>query len=216
MANKDSGESNGFVKLDRKILSWEWWDDINTFRLFMTILLMANWEDKEWHGIKIKRGQLWTSIGSLSKKSGLTVRQTRTSLSRLISTNELTSETTKRGQLVTVVKYDLYQSDKRKATKQTTKKRADKRQRGDKQATITKEVKEVKELKEIKEQRGHAAIDLNELLSIEDINNLANEFQNLDSLLWEVEGEINRTGKKIRAPYSFVRGYARNVGWPVK
>lgn len=216
MASKDSAQSAGFVKLYRDVFTWEWWDDINTFRLFVTIILMANWEDKEWHGMTIKRGQLWTSIGSLSKRSGLTVRQTRTSLSRLFSTNELTSETTKRGQLITVVNYDVYQSEEKKATKKTTKSRANRRQTGDKQATITKEHKEYKELKETKEQRSHTAIDLNELLSTEDIINLANEFKNIDSLLWEVEAEINRTGRKIKLPYHYVRGYAINRGWPEK
>ena len=28
-----------FVKIDRKILEWEWWDDFNTFRLFTCLFL---------------------------------------------------------------------------------------------------------------------------------------------------------------------------------
>ena len=69
---------NGHIKLHRSILDWEWWGDINTFRLFMTILLLANWKDKKWQGRVIKRGQLWTSIPTLAKVSGLTQQQTRT------------------------------------------------------------------------------------------------------------------------------------------
>ena len=53
---------NGFIKIHRSLLEWEWWDDINTFRLFITILLLANWKDKRWHGKLIRRGSLWTSI----------------------------------------------------------------------------------------------------------------------------------------------------------
>lgn len=100
---------NGFVKIHRGILDWEWWDDINTFRLFMTILLLANWKEKKWHGKVIPRGSLWTSLPSLAQKSGLSVQQTRTALAKLKSTGEITDEPTGEGRLVTVVNYGLYQ-----------------------------------------------------------------------------------------------------------
>ena len=104
------GKVNGFVKIHRGILEWEWWDDINTFRLFMTILLLANWKEKKWHGKVIPRGSLWTSIASLSERSGLSVQQTKTSLAKLKSTGEKTDEATNEGRLVTVVNYGLYQA----------------------------------------------------------------------------------------------------------
>ena len=102
---------NGFVKIYRSFLDWEWWDDKNTFRLFMTILLLANWKDKKWHGKVIPRGSFWTSLESLSKKSGLTLKQTRTSLNKLIATGEVASKGANDGRLITVVNYDVYQSD---------------------------------------------------------------------------------------------------------
>lgn len=111
---------NGFIKIDRSILDWEWWDDLNTFRLWMTILLLANWKEKRWHGKVIPRGSLWTSIETLSKKSGLTFQQTRTSLDKLISTGEITSEATNEGRLVTVVNYDVYQAVDFSVTNQST------------------------------------------------------------------------------------------------
>lgn len=100
---------NGFVKLHRDILEWEWWDDINTFRLFMTILLLANWKEKKWHGKVIPRGSLWTSLPSLAQQSGLSIQQTRTALAKLKTTGEVTDEPTGEGRLVTVVNYGLYQ-----------------------------------------------------------------------------------------------------------
>lgn len=102
---------NGFIKIHRSLLDWEWWDDKNTFRLFMTILLLANWKDKKWHGKIIPRGSFWTSLETLSKKSGLTLKQTRTSLNKLIATGEVTSKGANDGRLITVAKYDFYQSD---------------------------------------------------------------------------------------------------------
>ena len=138
----------GFIKIYRSLLQWEWWDDINTFRLFVTILIHANWKDKKWHGKKIKRGQLWTSLESLSRKSGLSVQEVRTSLDKLKSTNELTIKSTNKGRLVTVVNYDFYQDDDRLPTSNATDEATSKQQASNKQATTTKERKERKERKE--------------------------------------------------------------------
>lgn len=107
----------GFILLQRQILDWEWWSDINTYRLWTTILLLANFEDKKLLGVEVKRGQLLTSISSLSKKSGLSVQSVRTSLKRLKSTGEITCKTTKRYTLITVEKYNDYQLDSNKTNK---------------------------------------------------------------------------------------------------
>ena len=220
MKSKTNSDPSGFIKLDRKILDWEWWDDITTFRLFMTILLMANWEDKKWKGKTIKRGQLWTSLPSLSKKARLSIQQTRSSLDKLKITGEITDESTSSGRLITVVKYDVYQTKPKKVTDKTTDKTAEEQQTSNRQsnrrATATKEYKEYKELKEQQEQGGPTTIDLNEALSFDDFTTLANTYKNIDSLLNEVEDEINRKGKRIRNPYGYVEGYAINVGWPRK
>lgn len=133
---------NGYIKIHRSLLDWEWWDDINTFRLFMTILLMANWKSKKWHGKRIRRGQLWTSIESLSEKSGLTFQQTRTALDKLISTGEITSRATNEGRLITVVNYGVYQSDDVGATNELTNESTNKQQTYNKPITTTEERKE--------------------------------------------------------------------------
>lgn len=134
---------NGFIKIHRSLLDWEWWDDINTFRLFMTILLMANWKNKKWHGKNIKRGQLWTSLFTLSKKSGLTVQQTRTALEHLKSTNEITYKSTKCGTLITVVNYGVYQSAEEQSTHLSTKQSTKNQQSINKASTITEEREEI-------------------------------------------------------------------------
>lgn len=133
---------NGYIKIHRSLLDWEWWDDINTFRLFMTILLMANWKSKKWHGKRIKRGQLWTSIESLSERSGLTFQQTRTALNKLISTGEITSKVTNEGRLITVANYGFYQSDEVGATNGLTSKLTNEQQTSNKPLTTTEERKE--------------------------------------------------------------------------
>lgn len=100
---------NGWTKLHRKILDWEWFTSPSTLQLFIYLLLRANKEDKKWRGILIKRGQLVTSVATISEETKLSTQQVRTSLNRLKSTNEITSKTTNRFTLVTVCKYESYQ-----------------------------------------------------------------------------------------------------------
>lgn len=100
---------NGWIKLHRKIVDWEWFTSPSTLQLFIYLLLRANKEDKKWRGILIKRGQLVTSVATISEETKLSTQQVRTSLNRLKSTNEITSKTTNKFTLVTVCKYESYQ-----------------------------------------------------------------------------------------------------------
>ena len=100
---------NSFIKLYRSLLDWEWWDDKNVTRLFLTILLSANWQTKKWHGMTIEKGSVFTSTEHLSKKSGLTMQQTRTALNKLKSTGEITIKSTNKGTLVKVENWGKYQ-----------------------------------------------------------------------------------------------------------
>ena len=70
---------SGFVKIDRKITEWEWYKVVNTRALFEHLIYIANYEDKKWQGITIQRGQVVTSIKSLSDETGLTEQEVKTS-----------------------------------------------------------------------------------------------------------------------------------------
>ncbi len=91
------------------MIEWEWYTDGPTFKLFIHCLLMANYEDKKWRGIEIKRGSFVTSYAKLANETGLSIRQIRTSLDRLISTCEVTKEATSEFTLINVVNYGVYQ-----------------------------------------------------------------------------------------------------------
>lgn len=135
----------GWIKLHRKILEWEWYDDINVFRLFTHLLLTVNYEDKKWHGISIKRGQILIGVEELGKKSGLTRQQTRTAIDKLISTNEITKSTTSLYTILTINKFEEYQDNN-----QVDNQRATNEQPSNNQVvTTTKEYKEVKEEKKL-------------------------------------------------------------------
>lgn len=102
---------NGYVRIYRKIVDWEWYTDVNTKSLFLHLILLANHDDRKWRGETVKRGELVTSYGNLASQTGLTFQQVRTCLKRLQSTNDITIKTTNRNTLIMVVKYDFYQSD---------------------------------------------------------------------------------------------------------
>lgn len=71
----------GHIKIDRRILEWEWYSDINTCRVFIHLLLKANWKDGRFQGTEVPRGSLVTSYSSLEFTEG------RWSLTDFVSDN---------------------------------------------------------------------------------------------------------------------------------
>lgn len=118
----------GFIKLHRKILDWQWYDDINTKVVFLHLLLTANYEDKSWHGIQIKRGQLIISLSNLAEETCLTLKQVRLALDKLKRTNEIVTKGHTRYTLVTIVNYEKYQINEKVEGKQRAYNRANRGQ----------------------------------------------------------------------------------------
>ena len=56
-----------YVKINRSLLEWGWYQDKNTCRLFIHMLLKANWKDGFFLGIEIKRGSFVSSLAKLSE-----------------------------------------------------------------------------------------------------------------------------------------------------
>lgn len=135
---------NGFVKIYRSMLKWEWYDDINTKVVFLHLLLTVSIEDSKWHGIMVKRGSRVSSYTILAKETKLTERQVRTSISHLEMTGELTRHKHPNFTVFTVNNYDKFQQ----VTGETT----EQRQGNDKATTgHRQQYKKVKEDKRNKE-----------------------------------------------------------------
>ena len=99
----------GWIKLHRRILEWEWYGNMNCFRLFVHLLLKANISDRKFEGKDIKRGQLVTSTKKLSAETGLSEQSVKTAIKHLKSTNDITTLATSKYTVVTVVNYEVYQ-----------------------------------------------------------------------------------------------------------
>lgn len=102
-------DSEGWIKVHRKLLTWEWHDSPETAHLFVTLLLLANHEDEKWHGQTIHRGQIVTSRDKLAEQTGLSVQEVRTCLDRLKQTGEISKNSTNKFTVVTISNYDRYQ-----------------------------------------------------------------------------------------------------------
>ena len=101
---------SGWIKLHRKITEWEWYSDANTFRVFMHLLLTANYEDKRWRNIDVKRGQIITGRMELAQTLRLSERQIRTALDKLKMSGVITIKTTNQYSLITVENYSCFQN----------------------------------------------------------------------------------------------------------
>lgn len=126
-----------YIKINRSLLDWDWYGDINTCRLFVHMLLRANWKDGNFRGEEIKRGSFVSSLSKLSDETNLSVREVRTAINHLEKTGEVTINRHSKNSVFTVNNYCAYQQSDTQADKQVT----GNRQASDKQATTIEERK---------------------------------------------------------------------------
>ena len=150
-------ENEGWIKLHRKFLNWEWYTDTNTKVVFLHLLFLANIEDRRYRGIEIKRGDCIIGRHKLAYELNLSEQEVRTAINHLISTNEITIKTTNKFTIVTICKFDSYQRTIQKSDQQTDQQKDQQptsdRPTSDQQQTTPKELKELNK-ERMKEGRG--------------------------------------------------------------
>jgi len=99
-----------YIKIDRKILEWEWYRNEHTKNVFFHCLLKANWKDGRFEGKVVPRGSFVTSVKKLAIELNLTDDEVRTALKHLYKTGELTKQITNKYTVITVSNYDTYQN----------------------------------------------------------------------------------------------------------
>ena len=99
----------GWIKLHRKLVDWEWYSDNPVKIVFIHLLLTANYAPKQWQGQTVETGEKVTSIGVLAEETGLTIKQVRLALNKLENTGEIIKKGTNKFTLIKVVNYSLYQ-----------------------------------------------------------------------------------------------------------
>ena len=162
--------SSGWIKLHRSLLDWEWWDDQNTTRLFIYLLISASHSRKKWKSIDIEPGDIKTDQPTLSKKTGISIRGIRTSLTKLKSTGEVSVKTTNKYSVISINNWNQFQQDDSQVVTQAT----DKRQTNDRLTSYLKNDKN--------EKNNNIALRENFFLSLEDkssdyVISIANKFE---------------------------------------
>lgn len=102
-------EKSTFIKLDRNIIKWRWYQNSNTFRVFIHLLINANIESHDFEQAIINRGELATSYNSIANDLNLSIKSVRIAIDHLKRTGEVAVRKYPKFQVVAILKYDDYQ-----------------------------------------------------------------------------------------------------------
>ena len=108
-----------YIKIDRNIERWRWYQDANTMRVFLHLLLHANVSDYDFKAETIHRGELATSIGNIAATLKITYNQARTAISHLKETKEITTRVRPKYLVISITNYDWYQTGPTQNTSKT-------------------------------------------------------------------------------------------------
>lgn len=208
--------TSSWIKLDRKILKWGWYSDINVKVTFLHLLLIASYEGGEFLGEEIKRGQAVIGINETSKEIGITPRQFRTALSKLEKNGEITKKATSKFTVITVENYSKYQDVPIESDKQMT----SERQTDDKQMTSERQasdnIQESKESKKVKNNiyiRPHAGEFENVKLTKEELDKLQASYSDCyEDYIEKLSSYLEQTGKRYKSHYATILNWMRRDG----
>ena len=105
-----TGPGGGWVKLHRKLLEWEWYQDAHMVHLLVHLLLTATHEDRKYKGLVIKRGQVVTSKKKLSEALNMSETSVMRRLRRLEVDRFVDLKVDQHGTTITICNYDSYQA----------------------------------------------------------------------------------------------------------
>lgn len=120
--SKMNNKLNGYIKLHRKLVDWEWYTDVNVKVVFLHLLLTANFKKNVYQGIEVLPGQTIVGTNALAVNTGLSRQQVRTALNKLVLTNEITIKSTNKFSLVTIENWSSYQFENETSTNKSTNK----------------------------------------------------------------------------------------------
>lgn len=148
--NQVGGDMKGYIKLDRKILNWGWFKEENMLKLWLYLLLTAQHQDTYIKGVMLKRGEVLFGRKQASKDTGISEQSIRTCINRLKSTNEITTKSTNKYTIITILKYDEYQNNNKKSTNKSTNKLTNNQPTTNQQLTTYKNVNNVNNVNKYK------------------------------------------------------------------
>lgn len=201
--------TSSWIKLDRRILKWGWYSDMNVKGVFLHLLLIASYEDGEYLGNKIKRGQAIIGTVETANQLGITRQQLRTALSKLEKSGEISKKTTNKFTLITIENYNKYQDVTLISNQRATNEQPTDNQR----ATTLKNVKKLKKVKNNIYIRPHAGEFENVKLTSEELEKLKADYDYCyEEYIEKLSSYLAQTGKRYKSHYATLLNWIRRDG----
>ena len=99
----------GYVKMFRQLKHWQHYQKPSVVLVWIDILLSVNTQDAWWHGRKIRRGELFTSVETIHQSTGLDPKTIRKVLDTLEESGEIKREATTAGTKITINHFNKFQ-----------------------------------------------------------------------------------------------------------
>lgn len=115
---------NGYIKLHRSILNWEWYGDTVTTMLFLHLLLTVNIKDSRWQGVNVPKGARICSLSILSEETGFSVKQIRGSLDKLERTHSVARTKFSKFSIISIENWSKFQGEGKQQGSQRASNRA--------------------------------------------------------------------------------------------
>lgn len=104
--------NNGFIKLHRQFLNWQWYTEPNVMRVFLHLLLKATFKEFKWKEENISKGQVIVGRKRLAEELKISESQVRTALKKLERSGEIAIKSTNKYSVITIRKWDFFQNEK--------------------------------------------------------------------------------------------------------
>lgn len=144
--------NQGWIKLHRELMDKPIWISSTPEQksILITLLMMANYYENEWEWqgeqYIAKPGEFVTSLQSIVNNAGkgISIQNVRTALNRFEKYGFLTSKSTNKNRLITIVNWELYQGTSNEDNKKSNKQLTSNQQAANKQLTTNKESKNIR------------------------------------------------------------------------
>lgn len=169
-----------FVKIDKDLPNWQWFNKDHMLQFWIYLLCKATYKECCVGGVELKKGQVIIGRKKIAEKLEISEQNVKTYIRRLKNSGEITTKSTNKYTIVTIVKWEDYQVIPQIINQQTNhqinQQLTNNQPRTNQQSTTIKEIKEQKEVKES---------------FIKDIESPISPFPDVEKYLDEKTSEVN-------------------------
>lgn len=121
--------NKGFIKLNRKLLEWEWFEDSRVLQVWVYLLIKANHKKVKKRGFVYEKGTLFINHETIENDCKVSRRTLYRVLDKLRKSGCIETKRTQSGLIIKVINYSNYQ-DVRYAKNDTSRGTSDGTSRG--------------------------------------------------------------------------------------